>query len=140
MIEKYITKDVTGTLKLASSFAQTLVPGTVVGLTGELGTGKTVFTKGMAQALGVKEKVTSPTFTLINEYHGDVVLYHMDFYRLNSQQEILDIGVEEYFFSDCICVVEWAEKMGEMFPDSSIKVIIRYLNNNDREIEIERPE
>ncbi len=98
MIEKYSTEDVNGTLKVAASFAGTLDRGAVVALTGELGTGKTVFTKGVAQALGVKEKVTSPSFTLINEYHGDIDIYHMDFYRLNSIKEILDIGVEDYFF------------------------------------------
>ncbi len=139
MIEKYSTEDVNGTLKVAASFARTLDRGAVVALTGELGTGKTVFTRGVAQALGVKEKVTSPSFTLINEYHGDIDIYHMDFYRLNSIKEILDIGVEDCFFDNSICLVEWAEKMGDLLPDSTIKVLIRHIEKNYREIIIERP-
>ena len=140
MTEKYITNDVTGTFDVASSFANTLKPGAVVSLTGELGSGKTVFAKGVARALGVKDNVVSPTFTLINEYHGDEVIYHMDFYRLNSLEEILNIGVDDYFFSDGICLVEWAEKMGKIFPDNAIKVVIIHVKGNNREIIIERPD
>ena len=112
---------------------------TVVALIGELGTGKTVFARGIAKALGIKENVTSPTFTLIHEYYGPIPLYHMDLYRLSSVQEILDIGVEDYFFSDGICLVEWAEKLGSLFPLDGIRVMIRHLGNTRREIEIERP-
>ncbi len=140
MIEKYTTTDVKGTLEVAASFAQTLGFKAVVALSGELGTGKTVFTKGVAHALGVKENVTSPSFTLINEYHGDVAIYHMDFYRLNGIKEILDIGVEDYFFDNNICLVEWAEKMGDLLPDSTIRVLIRHIEKTCREITIERPE
>jgi len=140
MIEKYSTTDVKGTLEVAASFAKTLGFKAVVALSGELGTGKTVFTQGVAHALGVKENVTSPSFTLINEYHGDVDIYHMDFYRLNGIKEILDIGVEDYFFDNAICLVEWAEKMGDLLPDSTIRVLIRYIEKTCREITIERPE
>ena len=138
MTEKFETKDETGTLKIAYSFGKTLKPGIVVALMGELGTGKTVFARGVANALGVKEKVTSPSFTLINEYHGYIPVYHMDFYRLNSLREILDLGVEDYFYSESICLVEWAEKMGDMFPEKSIKVIIKHIKNSHRDICIER--
>ncbi len=140
MIEKYSTTDVVGTLDVAASFAKTLGPGAIVALTGELGTGKTVFTQGVAHALGIKEKVTSPSFTLINEYHGDIAMFHMDFYRLNSIKEILDIGVEDYFFDNNICLVEWAEKMGDLLPDTTIRIVIRHIKKNCREITIERPE
>ena len=99
-----------------------------------------VFARGVARAIGVKDNVTSPSFTLINEYKGDFVLYHMDFYRLNSVKEILDIGVEDYFYSDSICLVEWAEKMNDMFPENAIWVIIRHKGNRHREITIEKPE
>ncbi len=140
MIETFVTKDEEGTLKVASAFARDLKPGSVVALTGELGVGKTVFARGVARAIGVKDNVKSPTFTLINEYQGDFVLYHMDFYRLNSVKEILDIGVEDYFYSDSICLVEWAEKMNDMFPENAIWVIIRLKENSHREIKIEKPE
>ncbi len=140
MIETFVTKDEEGTLKVASAFARDLKPGSVVALTGELGVGKTVFARGVARAIGVKDNVTSPSFTLINEYQGDFVLYHMDFYRLNSVKEILDIGVEDYFYSDSICLVEWAEKMNDMFPENAIWVIIKHKGNRHREIKIEKPE
>ena len=138
MTEKFETKDEAGTLKIAYSFGKSLKPGIVVALIGELGTGKTVFARGVANALGVKEKVISPSFTLINEYHVHIPVYHMDFYRLNSLKEILDLGVEDYFYSDSICLVEWAEKMGDMFPDEAIKVMIKHIKNNHRDIYIER--
>ena len=138
MTEKFETKDETGTLKIAYSFGKSLQPGIVVALIGELGTGKTVFARGVAHALGVKEKIISPSFTLINEYHGHIPVYHMDFYRLNSVKEILDIGVEDYFYSHSICLVEWAEKMGDMFPEKSIKVMIKHIKNSHRDISIER--
>jgi len=139
MTETYITRDVPGTLELAATFALTLAPGSVVALTGELGAGKTVFTRGVAEALGVRDRVTSPTFTLINEYHGAYTVYHMDFYRLTTIDEMLDIGVDDYFFDDGICIVEWAEKMGELLPESAVKVTIRHRDNTRREITIERP-
>jgi tRNA threonylcarbamoyladenosine biosynthesis protein TsaE len=140
MINCFETKEEADTLKIAYSFGKTLKPGIVIALTGELGAGKTVFARGVASALGVKDKVTSPSFTLINEYHGDIPVYHMDFYRLNSLKEILDLGVEDYFFSESICLVEWAEKMGDMFPEEAIKVMIKHKKNNHREICIERYE
>ncbi len=138
MIEKFETKDEEGTLRVASAFAKTLRQGSIIALTGELGAGKTVFARGIALTLGVKEKVTSPTFTLINEYHGDFVIYHMDFYRLESLKEILDIGVDDYFFNEGICLVEWAEKMGNLFPAEATWIMLRHLINNNREIKIER--
>ncbi|MFC1541979.1 tRNA (adenosine(37)-N6)-threonylcarbamoyltransferase complex ATPase subunit type 1 TsaE [Candidatus Latescibacterota bacterium] len=138
MIEKFETKDEDGTLEIAYSFGKTLTPGTVIALNGELGAGKTVFTRGVAKAFNVEEKVTSPTFTLINEYKGEIPIYHMDFYRLNSIKEILDIGVEDYFYGDGICLVEWAEKMGEIFPEKAVTIVIKLSKNNNRDIVIER--
>ena len=138
MTEKFEAINEAGTLKIAYSFGKTLKPGIVVALIGELGTGKTVFARGVANALGVKEKITSPSFTLINEYHGYIPVYHMDFYRLNNLREILDLGVEDYFYSESICLVEWAEKMGDMFPEEAIKVMIKHIKNSHRDICIER--
>ncbi|MDP2981952.1 MAG: tRNA (adenosine(37)-N6)-threonylcarbamoyltransferase complex ATPase subunit type 1 TsaE [Candidatus Latescibacter sp.] len=142
MKEIHFTNSEGETTALAAAFARTLRSGDVVALTGELGAGKTVFAKGIASALKVEGEVTSPTFTLINEHRGEVTLYHMDLYRLNSLREMLDIGVEEYLYSDGICLVEWAEKMGKNFPANAIRVSIRYGSDNDndhsRAIEIER--
>ena len=150
---KYISKDEAGTLEIASAFAVTLNPGSVVALIGELGTGKSVFARGVARGLGIKETITSPTFTLIHEYNiqnpelvihnpqfrGSINLYHMDLYRTNNVQEIYNIGVEDYFYGDGICLVEWAEKLGELFPKDAINVTIKHLGGIRREIEIERP-
>ena len=139
MIKKHITKNETETCEVAAPFAWTLNPGAVIALIGELGSGKTVFVKGLAKALGFKEQVTSPTFTLIHEYYGTVPLYHMDLFRVNSVQEMLDIGIEDYFYDNGICLVEWAEKLGMLLPKDTIRVTIRHLGDTRREINIERP-
>ena len=135
---KIITENEKETLELAAAFAGTLETGNVVALFGELGSGKTVFARGIARALGITEKITSPTFILINEFHGSIPLYHMDLYRMDSIQEIQDIGVEDYFYGDGICVVEWAEKLGELYPENAIRVRLKHLGDTNREIEIER--
>jgi tRNA threonylcarbamoyladenosine biosynthesis protein TsaE len=137
--EIYYTGSEKETKKVAASFARMLGAGSIVALEGDLGAGKTIFVKGLAEALGYSGEVTSPTFTLINIYNADTNIYHMDFYRLNSLREILDIGTEEYFYGDNICLVEWAEKMGDEFPEDSYKVKITMLGEKDREIVIERP-
>lgn len=139
MKEIYYTNSENETKKIAASFSKILVPGSIVALEGDLGAGKTVFVKGLADALGYSGEVTSPTFTLINIYDAETDIYHMDFYRLNSLKEILDIGTEEYFYGDNICLVEWAEKMGDEFPEDSFKVKITMLGEKEREIVIERP-
>ena len=136
---KYITRDEKETLRVAAEFSGTLVPGSVVALIGELGAGKTVFARGVAHSLGIRENITSPTFTLIHEYRGSVPLYHMDLYRMNGIREICNIGVEDYFYGDGICLVEWAEKLGELLPENAISVHLNHLGDTLREILIERP-
>ncbi len=128
------------TLDVASSFAGSLVRGDVVALTGDLGAGKTVFARGVARSFGVNEDVTSPTFTLIHEYPCSPPLYHMDMYRMESIDEIRNIGVEDYLYGDGVCLVEWAEKLGELYPAEAIHVHIKHLGGDRREITIERSE
>ena len=141
MIERHISGSESETIKIAHNFAQSLVPGSVVALSGELGAGKTVFARGVAGYLEVKQRVTSPTFTLINEYCGTIPpLYHMDLYRLNNLSEIEDIGVEDYFYSDGICLVEWAEKLEGLLPEHAVTIYLKLIDKNRREIRIERPE
>ncbi|MFC1692264.1 tRNA (adenosine(37)-N6)-threonylcarbamoyltransferase complex ATPase subunit type 1 TsaE [Candidatus Latescibacterota bacterium] len=137
---EYITKDEAETIKVADNFATSLKKGSVVALIGELGSGKTVFAKGVARALGVKEKVTSPTFTIIHEYDGYIPMYHMDLFRINTETEMRDIGIEDYFFGDGICLVEWAEKLGELFPNNAFRVRLEHFGPTCRKIEIERPD
>ncbi len=140
MTERHISRSESETIKIAQNFAQSLVPGSVVALSGELGAGKTVFARGVAGYLEVKQQVTSPTFTLINEYCGTIPLYHMDLYRLNNLPEIEDIGVEDYFYSDGICLVEWAEKLEGLLPEHAVTIYLKLIDKNRREIRIERPE
>jgi tRNA threonylcarbamoyladenosine biosynthesis protein TsaE len=140
MKETFTTGSVDETLTLARQFALTLRPGTVVALSGELGAGKTVFARGVCEALGADGEVTSPTFTLIHEHPGPLTVYHMDFYRLERLDEILDIGAEDYLYSEGVCLVEWAENMGDHFPDNAILVRIERNSGDSRVITIVKPE
>lgn len=96
-------------------------------LTGELGTGKTCLVQGMARGLNVKEYAFSPSFVILRQYHGRLPLYHIDFYRLDSIEEIADLGLEDYFYGDGVCVVEWAEKGLRVLPQDNLLISIRYL-------------
>lgn len=125
---------------MGAELARDLGPGDVVALEGELGAGKTVFVQGVAEALGVEGPVTSPTFTLINEYRGPVMLYHMDLYRLGSVPEMEAIGIEEYLYGDGICLVEWAEKLGTLRPSGIVRVAIGHGGGDIRLITVEREE
>lgn len=114
----------TETIEIAMNFGKTLMPGAVVALRGDLGAGKTAFTKGVAKALGVGEDVTSPTFTIVNEYDGDMTLYHFDAYRLeNVSPEECD-WMDDYLFSDGVCLIEWAKNIEEILPDGYVTVSI----------------
>jgi len=101
---------------------------------GDMGAGKTTFIKEICAALGVEDVVSSPTFSIVNEYLGkdNQPVYHFDFYRIKNLQEVYDIGYEEYFYSGCFCLVEWPEKIAELLPDRYIKVTITALNETQR--------
>jgi len=135
----YTTYGEEETKNIAFDLAKGLKSGDVIALTGDLGAGKTVFTGGVAEALGVKERVTSPTFTLIHEYQGIIPLFHMDLYRMETLKEIEDIGVEDYLYGNGISLVEWAEKLEHLLPQKYISVKIEHLGGNTRKITIERP-
>jgi len=109
-----------------------------VALTGELGAGKTCLTQGVAKGLGIPESyyITSPTFTLINEYPGRVHLYHMDAYRLSGPRDLVDMGYEEYFSGDGVVVIEWAEKVGDIIPAEAILINLEHIDGNKRKIRI----
>jgi tRNA threonylcarbamoyladenosine biosynthesis protein TsaE len=129
------------TWKIARFIGGKLRKGDVLALSGELGSGKTCFTGGLARGLGVDEKyqITSPTFTLINEYPARCKLYHFDVYRLNGYSEFEDLGYEEYFCSDGIVVIEWAEKIVKILPADTFFISFEYLNENKRKIIIKGP-
>lgn len=115
---------------------ENLIAGDTVALIGELGAGKTCFTQGVARGMGIPEeyKITSPSFTLINEYPGKITLYHFDLYRLQGSQDMEDMGYDEYLFGEGVSVIEWAEKMKDVLPAETLFVSFTYLDENEREI------
>ncbi|MBO1002745.1 tRNA (adenosine(37)-N6)-threonylcarbamoyltransferase complex ATPase subunit type 1 TsaE [Pseudogracilibacillus auburnensis] len=120
------------TMTIAETIANLLQRGDVLTLDGNLGTGKTTFTKGLAKGLQIKRAVTSPTFTIVKEYTGTLPLYHMDAYRLENSDE--DIGFDEYFYGNGICVVEWAQFIEEYLPENRLQITLTFLNQDDRKI------
>jgi tRNA threonylcarbamoyladenosine biosynthesis protein TsaE len=110
---------------LGASLAPMLVPGDVLSLSGDLGAGKTVFVQGLAAALGVRERVTSPTFALVHEYGGQYRIVHVDVYRLDSWQEVFDLGFEELLDPEGIMIVEWGEALAPLLPRRHLEVDIR---------------
>lgn len=126
------------TRSLGLEIADALEPGDVVALIGDLGTGKTALTRYIAEGLGVKEEISSPTFTIIKEYKsGRLPLYHFDVYRLGSGEELLDAGAEELLYGDGVCVIEWADIAADVLPADSLIVSLGYgENENERTAEI----
>ncbi len=113
------------TFEFAKKIGEKLKSGDVLCLDGDLGVGKTVFTKGVAAGLGIKDDVSSPTFTLIQEYYGGrLPLYHFDVYRIDGLWDMDDLGYEEYFYGEGVCLVEWGSMIKELFPENTIHVRI----------------
>ena len=134
-----LSKSPEETFRIGRILAEGLQAGDVVALTGELGSGKTCLTQGIASGLGVPEgyAVTSPTFTLINEYPGrQMTLYHLDVYRLTGCADLAEMGYDEYLSGRGVMVIEWAEKMLEAIPADALFVVMTYLEENVRRIEL----
>lgn len=131
---EYITRSPEDTEKIAESLASLLSAGDVLTLEGELGTGKTTFTKGLAKGLGIKRNINSPTFTIVKQYKGRVPLYHMDVYRLENSDE--DIGFSEYFYGDGVSVVEWAKFIEDFLPEERLEITIFHLDEETRKLEL----
>ena len=129
------------TLEVGRLIGAILERGDIVALIGELGSGKTCLTQGMAKGLGVEENVpvVSPTFTLINEYPGKIPLIHLDVYRLSGPRDLEDMGYEEYFEGGGIIVIEWAEKIRDILPAKTLFISMRYIDENTREMILEGP-
>ena len=123
---RYITNSPEETEKLGWRLGQVLTPGSVLAFTGDLGAGKTAFTRGLACGLGISDLVTSPTFTIVNEYEGGrMPLFHFDMYRLGSSDELFDIGWEDYLARGGVCAVEWSENVEDALEKDTIHVDIR---------------
>ncbi|MBQ4474000.1 MAG: tRNA (adenosine(37)-N6)-threonylcarbamoyltransferase complex ATPase subunit type 1 TsaE [Lachnospiraceae bacterium] len=121
----YETFSAKETYALGKCMGERAVPGTLICLNGDLGTGKTVFTQGFAAGLGITEPVTSPTFTIIQEYdEGRLPFYHFDVYRIGDPEEMEEIGYEDYFFGEGACLVEWAELIDELIPEDAVRIRI----------------
>ena len=122
---EFVTNSPAETESAGADLAAGLGPGAVIAFTGDLGAGKTAFTRGLARGLGVRERVTSPTFTIVNEYEGGrLPLFHFDMYRLGSADELFDIGWEDYLSRGGVCAVEWSENVEEALEDA-VRVEIR---------------
>ncbi len=131
----FISEEEAHTEAIASSLADIVQAGDVITLTGELGVGKTHFTKGLAKGLGITERVTSPTFTIVKEYEGRLPLYHLDVYRLEHSDE--DIGFDEYFYGDGVAVIEWAQFIEAFLPEEYLSITIERTGDTAREITVE---
>ena len=133
---KIITNSENETVNEGEKLGRTLEPGAVVALHGELGAGKTAFTRGIAVGLGIDANVSSPTFTIVNEYPGNPPLFHFDMYRLEDENELFDIGWDDYHDRNGVCVVEWSEKVPGAFHPGTVIVKIENLGDDSRCIEI----
>ena len=135
----YVTNSEEETEALGARLAEQLGPGAVVAFTGDLGAGKTAFTRGLARGLGIPDRVTSPTFTIVNEYEGGrLPLFHFDMYRLASSDELFDIGWEDYLAQGGVCAVEWSENVSDALEGGAVQVeICRGAAEDQRIIHIE---
>ncbi|QAT43671.1 tRNA (adenosine(37)-N6)-threonylcarbamoyltransferase complex ATPase subunit type 1 TsaE [Aminipila luticellarii] len=126
-MSKLVIRDEKQTRKFGLKLADKLKSGNIVALIGDLGTGKTALTKYIAEGLDVKETITSPTFTIVQEYQdGRLPLYHFDVYRIKDVEEMFEIGYEEYFFGNGVCIVEWADLISEIIPEDAIVIHLSY--------------
>ena len=130
-----ITNDEMETIEIAQNFESEKFENMVICLDGELGSGKTVFTKGLANALGIEESITSPTFTIIKEYtDGEMPLYHMDVYRLDGNTD--GVGIEEYYSKSGIVVIEWANTIKDILPEERLEIKFKVIDENRRSLTI----
>lgn len=132
---EYITNSAQETEALGEKVGRSLMPGAVLAYTGDLGAGKTAFTRGLARGLEIPERITSPTFTIVNEYEGGrLPLFHFDMYRLGSSDELFDIGWEDYLARDGVCAVEWSENVEDILDTDTIRVDIRRGESDDQRL------
>ena len=136
-IMEYITNSEKETETIGEQFGRRVKDGTVVAMYGDLGAGKTAFVRGMARGMGIDARVSSPTFTIVNEYLGERTLIHFDMYRLGSADELFDIGWEDYLARGAVCAVEWSENVEDAFFGDEVRLTIEKLSDTGRKITIE---
>ena len=128
------------TENIGRAMAGSLKAGDVIAMYGGLGAGKTAFVRGLAEGMGIKSRVSSPTFTIVNEYPGEIPLFHFDMYRLSDSDELFEIGWEDYLIRGGVCAVEWSENVSDAFYDDAITVKIDKISDDERKIEIIFPD
>ena len=128
---KYTSKSIEDTMELAENIESEKFPGMIICLEGELGSGKTVFVKGFAKALGLEETITSPTFTLVKEYPGgEMTLHHMDVYRIEDSPE--SIGLNDYFNKESVCIIEWSDLIKDQLPSERLEIKFKVIDEDTR--------
>ena len=136
--EKTVCRTVEEMEALGAKIASECHPGSVISLRGSLGAGKTVFARGAARFLGIEEAIVSPTFTLVQEYNGTLPMYHMDLYRITTEEDFIMIGGEDMLYSNGLCLIEWSEVINDMLPKDTIFVNITVNSDQTRTVEINR--
>ncbi len=132
-----LSRSVSETQKVGALLGQLLKGNEIICLEGELGTGKTSLIQGIGRGQGIREPITSPTFTLVNEYQGKAAtLYHVDLYRLDSTEDMVAAGLDGYFYDGGICVIEWAEKAGDILPRDCLCITLRHVSQQERGISL----
>ncbi len=130
----FISHSETQTRRLGVRLASFLMPGDVLALSGDLGTGKTRWAQGVCKGLAVTEPVVSPTFTLVNEYTGHLPVYHIDLYRIVNESEVLTFGLEDYLYGDGVTLIEWAERAGSYLPENHLSIELFHLEETKRRV------
>ena len=135
MEKRFILKNEEDTAALGASIAEGLKPGAVIALTGDLGAGKTTLTKAVARALGVTETLTSPTFTIVQEYEsGRMPVYHFDVYRVHGEDDLFELGFDDYLHGSGVCLIEWADLIEDLLPEDAMRIRLEYGANEDERI------
>ena len=135
----FISKNEDESRRIAFDLGKNAKPGEVYSVTGTLGAGKTLMAKEFARGLGITDDITSPTFTILEEYAGKIPFYHFDLYRIESPEEIELMGFEDYFYGNGVSWIEWAEKCGSLMPEKHISVTIEIISDEERRITLEYP-
>lgn len=134
MKKSFLSKSSSETERLGKMLGKLLKKGEIILLSGDLGTGKTVLTKGIAKGMNILDYVTSPTFMIVNEHLGNIPLYHFDVYRIEDYKELYDIGYEEYFYDNGVCVIEWPERIKPLIPKENLLIQINMGETDDERL------
>jgi tRNA threonylcarbamoyladenosine biosynthesis protein TsaE len=134
MEDRFLSNSEQDTIDYGKTFSQKIIEGDIIALYGDLGTGKTQFVKGLCSGLNISDTITSPTFTIMNIYKGKYTVNHFDLYRLTNSLEIFNLGINDFFFTSSITIMEWAEKAKDLLPDKRYDIFFEYGENENQRI------